>query len=237
MQVGRPMDDNLRRFPLTRVGIAPVSGGFGSSYQRPTKSVGKMEEVCLDVMPHCTMCGIPVRPNTVKMMNKLLCQGCRRREFQRQGSVEDIRPASPMAGKPKMLNPVKSDGRVHPSWTTETEVESEPETSELSAEHSHLLRVKNADDAGSFRSMEVLTCFRSQVHRGLRLLLKAATAETWHMWWAILLSMLLMPTILTLMVVAGVGFLVLSAWVAMACVVVYPIAYINPRLYTYAMDS
>ncbi|KAE9147294.1 hypothetical protein PF001_g5647 [Phytophthora fragariae] len=75
--------------------------------------------------------------------------------------------------------------------------------------------------------MEVLTCFRSEVRRGLRLLMKAATAERWHMCWAILLSMFLLPMNLMLMVVAGVGFVVLSTLVAIVAVVVYPLAYIN----------
>jgi hypothetical protein len=228
MQVSRPIDDDFRHFRDPRVAVTPV---FGASYPKAA------DEIHLDVMQHCGLCGVPVRPSTSKTLGKRLCQGCRRSELQRQSSLEDIRPASPMAGKPKTLTPVKSDGRVHPSWTAAaSEVETEPETSgPATAERFH--PSTRYEDAGSFRSMEVLTCFRSEVHRGLRLAMKAATAEKWHMWWAILLSLLLLPTILTLMVVASVGFLVLSTWVAIAAAVVYPLAYINPRLYSYAMDS
>lgn len=174
---------------------------------------------------------VPVEEIRLDVGPKTLCQGRRRSDIQRQGSLEDIRPASPMAGKPKDLSFL---GRVHSSWT---EVESEPGTAELSvASGDHLLSFRD-EAAGSFRSMEVLTCFRSEVRRGLRLLLKAATAEQWHMCWAVLLSMFLLPMILALMVVAGVGFVVLSTWVAIAAAVVYPLAYINPRLYSYTTDS
>ncbi|KAE9038092.1 hypothetical protein PR003_g7186 [Phytophthora rubi] len=155
------------------------------------------------------------------MGSKTLGQGRRRAELQRKGSLEDIRPASPLASKPKALGPVKSDVRVYPS---STEVESEPELSVVNGAHVLSFRV---EDAGSFCRMEVLTCFRSEVRRGLRLLMKAATAERWHMCWAILLSMFLLPMILMLMVVAGVGFVVLSTLVAIVAVVVYPLAYIN----------
>ncbi|GMF13119.1 unnamed protein product [Phytophthora lilii] len=219
------LDHFARRRPSTFTLDAPL--------QRSVKGFGKtlpVDEIRLDVTYHCNLCGVATRLDTKTTAGKLLCQGCRRSELQRQSSLEDIRPASPMAGKPKALHPVKTDGRVHPSWML-TEVESEAETAELSSsvttEHLHSFR---AEDAGSFRSMEVLTCFRAEVHRGLRLLLKATTAEKWHMWWAMLLSMLLLPMILTLMVMAGVGFLVLSTWVAIVGVVVYPLAYINPRL-------
>ncbi|KAE9245345.1 hypothetical protein PF002_g7282 [Phytophthora fragariae] len=108
------------------------------------------------------------------MGSKTLGQGRRRAELQRKGSLEDIRPASPLASKPKALGPVKSDVRVYPSSTE-----------------------------------------------------NGATAERWHMCWAILLSMFLLPMNLMLMVVAGVGFVVLSTLVAIVAVVVYPLAYIN----------
>ncbi|KAG6574435.1 uncharacterized protein IUM83_07179 [Phytophthora cinnamomi] len=219
MQVGRPLDGDVRRFRGgPRVAVASVGAAFHRPAPKSFAAMVPVEEIRLDVVG-----------------SKTLGQGRRRSDIQRQSSLEDIRPASPMASKPKgLLNPVKSDGRVHPSWT---EVESEPETAELSVasgDHLHSFRV---EDTGSFRNMEVLTCFRSEVRRGLCLLLKAATAEKWHMCWAALLSMFLLPMILMLMVVAGVGFVVLSTWVTIAAVVVCPLAYVNPRLYNYATDS
>ncbi|KAG7385808.1 hypothetical protein PHYPSEUDO_001053 [Phytophthora pseudosyringae] len=219
MQVGRALGGDLRRFRESRVAIAPVSS-FGAAYQLPVKPLAKREDVRLDVIQHCGLCG---RQSTAKTVGRLLCPGCRR--LQRQSRLEDIRPASPMAGKPKALSPVKTN----PSWT---EVEGGPELADAT-----FATFRTTEDADSFRSMEVLTCFRSQVRRGLRLLSKAATAEKWHVCWAVLLSMCLLPVVLTLMLVAGVGFLVLSTWVAIAAVIVYPLAYINPRVYNYAMDS
>ncbi|GMF40173.1 unnamed protein product [Phytophthora fragariaefolia] len=210
MEVSRHLDDDFRRFGGA---VAPV----GAALQRPApKSCGArvlVGEIRLDV--------------GVKTL-----QG----QARRRSSMEDIRPASPLAGKPKAMGPVKPDGRVHPSWT-EVEVESEPATTELPTVSGDRLHSFRADNAGSFRSMEVLTCFRSQARRGIRLLLKAAAAERWHMCWALLLSMLLLPVVLTLMVVASVGFVMLSTWAAVAAAVVYPLAYINPRLYSYATDS
>ncbi|KAL3671908.1 hypothetical protein V7S43_002576 [Phytophthora oleae] len=221
MQVSRPLEHDFRRFRESRVAVAPA---VYTSIKALTKATVK--EIHLDVTQHCRLCGVQVRQGTAKTVGKLLCQGCRRCELQRQSSMEDIRPASPMTRKSKTD---RSDGRVHPSWTeVEVEVVSNHQTSPT-------FRVK--EDAGFFRSMEVLTCFRSEVRRGLRLLSKAATAEKWHMCWAILLSICLMPLLLTVIVMAGVGFLVLSAWVAVAAVIVLPLAYINPRLYDYAMHS
>ncbi|KAF4318577.1 hypothetical protein BBO99_00006995 [Phytophthora kernoviae] len=166
---------------------------------------------------------------------------------------EDIRPASPITGTPKVIDIIKTDSRprmplgrrVHPDgdnkqrWIAVTEVESDPEATDDSSLCSSSFRVQGVIDTGmqSFRTIEVLSCFRSEASRGLRLVLKIVTAERWHAWWAILLSLLMWPFLLTLAMIAGVGFLVLSSWIAIACVVVYPLAYINPRLYNFAMDS
>ncbi|KAK1930943.1 hypothetical protein P3T76_013532 [Phytophthora citrophthora] len=218
MQVSRPLGDDFRRFRESRVAIAPISI-IGAAYT-PIKALTKVpvEEIHLNVTQHCRLCGVQVRQGTAKTVDLLLCQGCRRRELQRQSSLENIRPASPMTDKSK------SDDHMHLPWT---EVDVEVVSTKFRAK----------GDAGFFRSMEVLTCFRSEMRRGLRLLSKAATAEKWHMCWAILLSICLMPLLLTFVVVAGVGFLVLSTLVAITAVVVFPLAYINPRLYDCAMDS
>ncbi|KAG3020103.1 hypothetical protein PC128_g15114 [Phytophthora cactorum] len=207
MQVGRLFDDDFRRFHDSRAVIAPVA-----SYQILTKAKTRMapvEEIRLDVLQCCSLCGFPVRQNMAKT-GKLLCQDCRCSDLRRQSSLEDIRPVSPMT--------VQSDSKAADRFQT-----------------CSTFRAK--EDVDSFRSMEVLTCFRSEVRRGLRLLSKAATAEKWHMCWAILLSMCLVPLILTLMVVAGMGLVVLSTWVTIAAAILYPLAYINPRLYNYAMNS
>ncbi|KAG2821274.1 hypothetical protein PC129_g10673 [Phytophthora cactorum] len=207
MQVGRLFDDDFRRFHDSRAVIAPVA-----SYQILTKAKTRMapvEEIRLDVLQCCSLCGFPVRQNMAKT-GKLLCQDCRCSDLRRQSSLEDIRPVSPMT--------VQSDSKAADCFQT-----------------CSTFRAK--EDVDSFRSMEVLTCFRSEVRRGLRLLSKAATAEKWHMCWAILLSMCLVPLILTLMVVAGMGLVVLSTWVTIAAAILYPLAYINPRLYNYAMNS
>ncbi|KAG1701512.1 hypothetical protein DVH05_010812 [Phytophthora capsici] len=219
MQVSRPLGDDFR-FRESRVAIAPISN-IGTTYASiKTLSKVPVEEIHLNVTQYCSLCGVQVRQGTAKTVGQLLCQGCRRRELQRQSSLEEIRPASPMT---------KSDDRMHSSWT---EVELD-----VVSNHQSSPAFRGKEDAGFFRNMEVLTCFRSEVRRGLRLLSKTATSEKWHMCWAILLSICLMPLLLTLVVVAGVGFLVLSTWVAITAVIVFPLAYINPRLYDYAMDS
>lgn len=227
MQVERPVADAFRPFhEPRRVAVLP--------------SLAK--EVRVDmygVVPSCSVCGVAVRQNAAsKACGDKLCQGCRR---SRKSSWEDVRPASPMAGKPRDLGLEKpvphkpADRRVHPGskWTPVTEVESEPESVEDCSLDSASFRA----EGGSFRTMEVLSCFQAEAARGLRLVLRIMTAERWYAWWAILLSLLLWPILLTLAVVAGVGFLVLSTWVAIACAVVYPLAYIHPKLYDYAMDS
>ncbi|KAG6945433.1 hypothetical protein JG687_00017291 [Phytophthora cactorum] len=231
MQVGRLFDDDFRRFHDSRAVIAPVA-----SYQILTKAKTRMapvEEIRLDVLQCCSLCGFPVRQNMAKT-GKLLCQDCRCSDLRRQSSLEDIRPVSPMTGimtgTSNALTPIKTDGRMLPPWTVQSDSKAADRFQTCST-----FRAK--EDVDSFRSMEVLTCFRSEVRRGLRLLSKAATAEKWHMCWAILLSMCLVPLILTLMVVAGMGLVVLSTWVTIAAAILYPLAYINPRLYNYAMNS
>ncbi|ETK89941.1 hypothetical protein L915_06186, partial [Phytophthora nicotianae] len=222
MQVSRVFDDDFRRFRASRMAVAPVA-----SYQVLTKTKTRTEpvdEIHLDVIQCCTLCGVLVHQNTAK----ILCQSCRR---QRQNSLEDIRPASPMAGTSNTPPHINNDGGV----LSRSTVDGETEAIDDDFRTSSMFRAN--EDADSFRNMEVLTCFRSEVRRGLRLLSKAATAEKWHMCWAILLSMCLIPLILTLMMVASVSFLVLSTWVVIATAITYPLAYINPRLYNYAMNS
>lgn len=223
MQVGRLADDDFHRFRGAHTAIAPVA-----SYQALTRANTKMvpaDEIRLNVFQCCRLCGLPVRQTTAKTANTL-CQGCVRSELRRKSSLEDIRLPPPMNGK---SNPA-TDRLVHPSWT----VQSAPEAT-CQYQTSSTFHVEA--DTESFRNIEVLTCFRSEVRRGLRLLSKVATAEEWHMCWAILVSMCLVPLFLLLIVMAGMGFLVLSTGAAIAAAVVYPLAYINPRLFRFAMNS
>ncbi|KAG7397146.1 hypothetical protein PHYBOEH_001195 [Phytophthora boehmeriae] len=252
MQVQRPLQ---QAFPLPheprRVAVAPVDAlrAYSRSNAVHSKSV-PIEEVRVDMhvaVPHCGICGVAVRLNAVATKSgDRLCQEC---WCSRSNSWEDVRPASPMAGKLQVVDIIKTDSRsrmpqdrrVHPNgdkqrWTVIAGGESDPETTD----DSNLCgSVQDVVDTSmqSFRTIEVLSCFRSEAARGLRLVVKIVTAERWHAWWAILLSLLLWPFLLTLATITGVGFLVLSTCTSAACVLVYPLAYINPRLYNFAMDS